>query len=132
MHYYKINYFIYCRNLVLTIHLCLKPNLRYLYSRAIRDHCTTTALELQLHCTNKNWMKLSTDLMPQYQVQSQCYYNKSYRFHSLMFTGQPSIGSQDFNIDLSNPIHVNMDMDMERISPHNYYKSGQDDYYNYT
>ncbi|KAK9696181.1 Reprolysin family propeptide [Popillia japonica] len=47
-------------------------------------------------------------------------------------SGQPSIGSQDFNIDLSNPIHVNMDMDMERISPHNYYKSGQDDYYNYT
>ncbi|KAI4468517.1 adamts a disintegrin and metalloprotease with thrombospondin motifs protease [Holotrichia oblita] len=47
-------------------------------------------------------------------------------------SGQQSIKSQEFNIDLSNPIHVNMDIDMERISPHNYYKSAQDDYYNYT
>nr|XP_022913950.1 A disintegrin and metalloproteinase with thrombospondin motifs adt-1-like isoform X2 [Onthophagus taurus] len=38
----------------------------------------------------------------------------------------------EHNIDLKNPIHVNMEDDVENVSPHYYYNVNQEDYYNYT
>ena len=48
-----------------------------------------------------------------------------------IFSGQDIFKPQVVNIDLSNPIHINMEPDLENMSAQTYYKYPQDEFYNY-